>query len=683
MVEQTLTSASINRTSNKVVTRPGPVIPSDLITSEMMSSLQDHVDRFDRHVPNAWQNWRGFSGLSAKQFSSLAQFLCPPGDTYNWDEMMWQAELCEVWSTLWSTTPGLQAGPEGAAGEEKLWRKMSARREEKDLSLNNIGRWQRRVSNVPVNSRHFRSGRPRYVANNIRLFWNNEKVEKLVMSGQKAHDRWRVTRKRKYTSLGQMVIREFRKRTGVTEELLTSNHILAKLSQIQRRERSRASKLENREWNKRLLEYQEYLDTDFYTEKEEIVRVDDPIVIREVNESDLPDYNLDSEVIEYIKEKEGGKKIVGNVWSSSSLTTLLKARDIAQSRRSDWERWAISKHGSLTAAFSNPRVKVPKVEELMMEEWSQLRPNQSGLSAWTLNSHLKKFETIKKQLVDQQEEEKRLRELRLAPPKKISCHPNTDVPIYNLEALNEYHKLPSNVKQLISTRQRAMTASSSLSYLVSWAEQWRLQTGQTVQGWRLRQQLHKLQSKSSIRNKLKRFMDIRTVLPGSNLENLEVDLDSFEYQSPEFASRESTFPFAADQVSDILIRRRSEQYNDYEEESLIEIVGEGRLDLPVIIDRREVLEEPGIHFRPKHKFMETDEEESKHSVMRDKVYSCPKVDCRSQFYNFNNFKNHLELHRVPGPEDHVASFGQRMTVHRQCYSLVLSCLESALEKCPS
>ena len=167
LVEQTLTSANINRAANKVITRPGPVIEASQISTEMMSSLQDHVDRFDRHVPNAWQNWRGFSQLSAKQFSSLAQFLCPPGDTYNWDEMMWQAELCEVWSSLWASLPSQQDQAEATLATDKPWRKVPARRggegEDNELSLNNIGRWIRKVGNVPVNSRHLGgTRRPRY-----------------------------------------------------------------------------------------------------------------------------------------------------------------------------------------------------------------------------------------------------------------------------------------------------------------------------------------------------------------------------------------------------------------------------------------------------------------------------------------------------------------------------------------
>merc|ERR1719410_1657442 len=143
-------------------------------------------------------------------------------------------------------------------------------------------------------------------------------------------------RKRKYNKLGEMIVNEFRSLTGVSAEKLTSNHILAKLSQIQRMEISRASKLENREWNKRMLEYQEYLDNDDYTEAEGYVEDDEPVHIKETDDEDLPNYSLDAEVIEYIREKESGKKMMGNVWSSATLTTLLKARDIAQTRRAEW-----------------------------------------------------------------------------------------------------------------------------------------------------------------------------------------------------------------------------------------------------------------------------------------------------------------------------------------------------------
>ena len=178
-------------------------------------------------------------------------------------------------------------------------------------------------------------------------------------------------------------------------------------------------------------------------------------------------------------------------------------------------------------------------------------------------------------------------------------------------------------------------------------------------------------------------MDITTVLADSSEEKTELDMDSFEFQTPEVTSRDSTFPQAADQISDILIRRKSQHFDDYEDEFLIEIIGEGRLDLPVIIDRRDILEEAGIQFRPKLKFMESEEEEGEGSqlVRRSNVYICPVVDCQSKFYNFNNFDNHLQLHRIGGKPEKMESFGQRMASHRHCLNLVLTCLSSALDQC--
>ena len=43
------------------------------------------------------------------------------------------------------------------------------------------------------------------------------------------------------------------------------------------------------------------------------------------------------------------------VWNSSTLSVLIKAKGNAKLRRQEWEAWAIKKHGSLQSAYSNPR----------------------------------------------------------------------------------------------------------------------------------------------------------------------------------------------------------------------------------------------------------------------------------------------------------------------------------------
>ena len=81
--------------------------------------------------------------------------------------------------------------------------------------------------------------------------------------------------------------------------------------------------------------------------------------------------------------------LLPQVWSSSALVLLLRAREQARLRRQEWEDWAVEKHGSLQAAYSNPRVKVPKLEELLVEEWGCLRPHQAGMSAYSLHGYLR------------------------------------------------------------------------------------------------------------------------------------------------------------------------------------------------------------------------------------------------------------------------------------------------------
>ena len=45
-----------------------------------------------------------------------------------------------------------------------------------------------------------------------------------------------------------------------------------------------------------------------------------------------------------------------------------------------------------------------------------MRPNLAGVSAWTLDGCLMKYDRLKQQLIGEQEEVRRQRELLLAPP---------------------------------------------------------------------------------------------------------------------------------------------------------------------------------------------------------------------------------------------------------------------------
>ena len=677
LVSKTLNAAGHTQITYKTVHRPGPVIQATNITLELLTRIQDHVDSCDRHPLASWKAWQGCdeAPLSSRQFVSLGQFLCPPSDTYNWDDIMWQADLCEVWSGLSSATDKEMTNKIS----NRQYRKVPNKREDDNVSFNKIGRWLKRVNNIGT-TKNFYKRRPRLMTNNLRLFWSNEKIEVLRRSNVVALDKWRFIKHRKYSSLKTLIVKEFKQRISLEPSNLTSGQILGKLSQINRGGRSRLARLETREWNRHVIEYNEFLENEADVETQVYVDALEEKVMNREPIDDEVDYNLDTNVLNYIREKEGGKKSGAPVWGSSSLSYLLRARQLALVRRDKWERWAVAKHGSLQVAVSNPRVKVPKVEELLMEEWSQLRPNMSGISAWTLNSYLKKFDGIKKQLIEEQEEARRRRELRAAPPVRVSCHRNTDIPIYKLPQLESYSKLPANIKQLIGSRQRALTSQldSKTRYLNLWAEQWLLETGESVEGWVLQQRLHKLQSSSNIRNKLRRFMEM---LEGEAAEiKEEVNLLSFEYEAPLVAPRDSMFPRIPDQISDMLIRRKHEEVDilTYDEENLVEVLGEGGLGLPVMISLNEILEEDGLLFKPKISYMKQ-EDLRQDEIVAAKVQESCQPRGYQHFNNVNNFTSYVELSRIPVMERvENATFGQKMASLWICQSVVSDCLNMAL-----
>ena len=695
LVAQTLTSAGHSQIVCKTVTRPGPVIPGHLVDLQMVTDLQDHVDRWDRHPLTAWKNWRSQLGLSARQFVSLSQFLCPASssDLINWDDIMWQADLCDVWSRL-SLSSSSSEGQD-IINNNKHWRIVNKKKEDETVSFNKIGRWWRKVRNVS-RGKKILSRRPRFVSSNPRLFWSNEKIELLKQAKLTAFDIWFVKKNRKYSSFKTLIVREFQRLLSPDSGSLTTGQILGKLAQIQRSDKFRVSRREDREWDKLVMEYHEFLMNEDDIETIEFVEESTEDVPVDVHEDGHPDYNLDADVIEFIRDKEGGKKMASNVWSSGALLVLLRARDSAQRRREKWEKWAIAKYGSLQSAYSNPRLKVPKLEELLVEEWSQLRPNQSGLSAWTLNGYLKKFDALKKQLIEEQEEAKRLKDLRMIPPVIYTYHPNTDIPVYKLEQLNEYSKLAANVKMLVSTRQRAFTSqNSNLRYLDLWSEQWMLETGEKVEGWRLQQRLYNLQMSSSVRNKLKKFMIIKENDANVPEEKLELDPNGFEYEAPSIVPRDSMFPRVPDTISEVLIRRKQDDMEDpgdligYDEENFVEVLGVGRLGLPVAIAVNELIEEEGIQYKPKMNYMKEDNSDVnviQSSFQRNKFYSYPSENGSKRFSNFNNFQFHLQLRKMsndPDAQESSSTFGQKMASYHFCQSLVKDCLTVALAQSSS
>ena len=362
-------------------------------------------------------------------------------------------------------------------------------------------------------------------------------------------------------------------------------------------------------------------------------------------------------------------------------------REIAKMRRADWESWAVSKHGSLHAAYSNPRVRVPKVEELLVEEWARLRPNQAGISAWTLNSHLKKFDNLKRQLTEDQEEERRIKEARAAPPAKVVYHQNTDIPQYNLAQLSAAMKLPASVRILIATRQRAMQRMDrdmNMNYLELWAKQWELETGDQVEGRELQNRLHQLQARPSVRYRLKQVVVMQNEVKSENVEEQrDFDPDSFEFEAPTIGFRNTVFPRVDEHALDILVRRKMKDdgapHDDKEDkETWLETLGHSRLGLPIVRNLKEIVDEEGIKCKPKVSYLDADEGELtvQGDPVEDSIHTCPHPSCSSQFQNYNNFLFHLSVHKnTAGLFEQKQTFGQKMESYRICTDLVMECFD--------
>ena len=142
------------------------------------------------------------------------------------------------------------------------------------------------------------------------------------------------------------------------------------------------------------------------------------------------------------------------------------------------------------------------------------------------------------------------------------------------------------------------------------------------------------------------------------------------------------FPRVPDPVSDMLIRRKHEELDilAYDEENIVEVLGEGRLGLPVMISINDILEEEGLVFKPKMSYMEH-EDINQDEVIRTKVRDSCEPRGYQHFNNVNNFTSYLELSRLPEQErEDVPTFGQKMASSWLCQSVISDCLSLALSK---
>jgi len=364
---------------------------------------------------------------------------------------------------------------------------------------------------------------------------------------------------------------------------------------------------------------------------------------------EVMDYNLDQHVLRHIKEKENGKKQSSQVWTSSSLSVLLKARDRARRRRTAWEAWAVEKHGSLQAAFSNPRVKAPKLEDLLVEEWDRMKPNQTGISAWTLKSYINKFEVLKQDLVDVQQQEKRRLEVLESPVQVPDCFPASDIPRFDLEKLDKMKKLPVDVVDLVKTRQWAKVIEVEQGSKLDYLELWRREYKKAVPNFRgsghnLQARLFELQCIPLIRKRLKSAMltKISTIQDGAGSH---VRAEEF----PTLLPRVTLFPEVDDYNVETNIRRPT-----FESDRKIPVItftdhivlnrGVGNLRVPEISFPKAQYASALSRHSSKVSYVTNPVLSLKIGSGCDcEIFECPQ--CDAMFDNYNNYHSHKMQHQ--------------------------------------
>ena len=232
------------------------------------------------------------------------------------------------------------------------------------------------------------------------------------------------------------------------------------------------------------------------------------------------DFNKDENVLAYIgamqKTSTNNKGSHAITWTPEVIRDLMKARAEARRRKRAWEDWAVKKYGGVGIAYNIPNVKFTKVDDMFREEWIKLRPEMSNLSIWTLVSYARKFDNLKKQLIEANGGKVFKEPVKpSADPAKPSMvpvyFPNSSIAKYDLQVLAAIKDLPKEVKDLLSTRQLAKekqldvsgngTAKFTLLHL--WEESWNeLNPKHNMSGLELQRLLYMYELNSLVRARL-------------------------------------------------------------------------------------------------------------------------------------------------------------------------------------
>ncbi len=433
--------------------------------------------------------------MTAKQLISIHEML-----TYDTSKSSASPEIECTLSDVWKLMEKSVSRSDSYA--EKFKKQVSDSNEEDDkyceetFSVDQLQEWLIETQACPSGKIKIQK-RPRYSTQNLRFHWTLDKIEHLEDCRLLACAKWRIQGNKagQRKSLATIIWTEWKRR--YPKDSANRGQVMAKITRMIRQsktlKRRRAEKTFNKwrkvceefskseELNQVICEEQrlEEMKEDVAEKQSEAEDADSAfsgrltslskIASLQIASNTKRNFHDDEDVLSYIGEVQRlGKGNHPITWTPDVIKDLIKARQLARSRKREWEAWATREYGGIGFAYNNPDVKNVKVDDMFKEEWCKLRPSMSSLSIWTLVSYARKYDNLKKQLIidngqtnmKKEVPVKEVQEVEEAVPEKKMFHinvffENSSIPKFDLEELDKLPNVPWEFRDLLKARQRA------------------------------------------------------------------------------------------------------------------------------------------------------------------------------------------------------------------------------------
>ncbi len=362
-----------------------------------------------------------------------------------------------------------------------------------------------------------------------------------------------------------------------------------------------------------------------------------------------------------------------------------------------------------------------QVDDMFKEEWIRRRPTLSNLSIWTLVSYGRKFDTLKKQLIAENNQVNRVGDRRRKdfvepdysqrpPASSVLYFEGSTIPKYDLAEVANLKGITQELKDLVTTRQKAKIrqledeSAKKLSLRHLWAHEWeKLRSGVSpvkievtepeadvkdgvttktavvkpeVSGTLLQQRLYLLETRQHNRAKLR-----QAVLRTSNVANF-AQPQHCEDEVLLVKPRRYVFPEAEEEGNNVFcyvdIPLPKEQKERWYVELERDVYCKDSMLIPILEDGRGPAdeEEDISRFPAKaHNYIEAKDSSEVINTIKsitDSTCSGNQMtisfsfsasfkcqECGKEYTNVNNLKYHQELH-FKTPDDDLETLVQKL-----------------------